>query len=69
VNWVLDADNGLPRVAVRMLAHRIADSRIPRLIRQRLEAGIMESDEWHETDRGTPQGACISPLPAKHLPS
>ena len=27
-----------------------------------LEAGILESDEWHETDRGTPQGAGISPL-------
>jgi hypothetical protein len=22
-----------------------------------LEAGILESGEWHETDRGTPQGA------------
>jgi hypothetical protein len=27
-----------------------------------LEAGILESDEWRETDRGTPQGAGISPL-------
>ena len=27
-----------------------------------LEAGILESGEWHETDRGTPQGAGISPL-------
>jgi RNA-directed DNA polymerase len=45
-----------------MLAHRIADPRILRLIRQWLEAGILESDEWHETDRGTPQGAGISPL-------
>jgi hypothetical protein len=27
-----------------------------------LEAGILESDEWHETERGTPQGAGISPL-------
>ena len=40
----------------------IADPRILRLIRQWLEAGILESDEWHETDRGTPQGAGISPL-------
>ena len=45
-----------------MLAHRIADPRVLRLIRQWLEAGILESDEWHETDRGTPQGAGISPL-------
>jgi retron-type reverse transcriptase len=44
------------------VAHRIADPRILRLIRQWLEAGILESDEWHETDRGTPQGAGISAL-------
>jgi RNA-directed DNA polymerase len=47
---------------LRMLAHRIADPRILSLIRLWLEAGILESDEWHETDRGTPQGAGISPL-------
>jgi len=45
-----------------MVAHRIADRRILRLIRQWLRAGILESNEWHETDRGTPQGAGISPL-------
>ena len=45
-----------------MLAHRIADPRVLRLVRMWLEAGILESDEWHETDRGTPQGAGISPL-------
>jgi RNA-directed DNA polymerase len=68
VNWVLDADirSFFDSVdhewLLRMLAHRIADPRILRLIRQWLEAGILESDEWHETDRGTPQGAGISPL-------
>ena len=45
-----------------MLAHRIADPRILRLIRQWLRAGILESGEWRETDEGTPQGAGISPL-------
>ena len=68
VNWVLDADirSFFDSVdhewLLRMLAHRIADPRILRLIRQWLEAGILESHEWHETDRGTPQGAGISPL-------
>jgi RNA-directed DNA polymerase len=47
---------------LRMLAHRIADPRVLSLIRMWLEAGILESGEWHETDRGTPQGAGISPL-------
>jgi RNA-directed DNA polymerase len=68
VNWVLDADirNFFGSVdhewLLRMLAHRIADPRVLRLIRMWLEAGILESNEWHETERGTPQGAGISPL-------
>jgi group II intron reverse transcriptase/maturase len=68
VNWVLDADiRGFfdsvdHEWLLRMLAHRIADPRILRLVRMWLEAGILESGEWHETDRGTPQGAGISPL-------
>jgi RNA-directed DNA polymerase len=68
VNWVLDADirSFFDTVdhewLLRMVAHRTADPRILRLIRQWLEAGILESDEWHEADRGTPQGAGISPL-------
>ena len=76
VNWVLDADirSFFDSVdhewLLRMVAHRIADPRILgssdprilRLIRLWLEAGILESGEWHGTDRGTPQGAGISPL-------
>jgi RNA-directed DNA polymerase len=68
VNWVLDADirNFFGSVdhewLLRMVAHRIADPRIIRLIRMWLEAGVLEGDEWHQTDEGTPQGAGISPL-------
>jgi RNA-directed DNA polymerase len=68
VNWVLDADirSFFDSVdhgwLLRMLAYRIADPRILRLIEQWLRAGVLESGEWHETDRGTPQGAGISPL-------
>ncbi|HUZ74142.1 MAG TPA: group II intron reverse transcriptase/maturase, partial [Stellaceae bacterium] len=68
VSWVLDADirSFFDSVdhgwLLRMLAHRIADPRILRLVRMWLEAGILESDEWFETERGTPQGAGISPL-------
>ena len=67
VNWVFDADiRSFDSVdhewLLRMLAHRVADPRVLRLVRMWLEAGILKSDEWHETDRGTPQGAGISPL-------
>jgi RNA-directed DNA polymerase len=68
VNWVLDADirSFFDSVdhewLLRMVAHRIADPRILRLIGLWLRAGVLESGERQETDRGTPQGAGISPL-------
>lgn len=68
VNWVLDADirSFFDSVdhewLLRMVAHRITDPRILRLIRLWLRAGVLESGEKQETDRGTPQGAGISPL-------
>jgi len=68
VNWVLDADirsffdSVDHELLLRVLAHRIADPRILRLIRGWLKAGVVEDKEWTETTRGTPQGAGISPL-------
>ena len=47
---------------LQMVAHRIADPRILQLIKLWLRAGILESGETYETDKGTPQGAGISPL-------
>jgi RNA-directed DNA polymerase len=42
---------------------RIADSRVLTLIRSYLDQGVMDELTLHEpTDRGTPQGAVISPL-------
>jgi RNA-directed DNA polymerase len=68
VNWVLDADirrffdSVNHEWLLRMVAHRIADPRVLRLIRQWLRAGVLESGEWRESVEGTPQGAGISPL-------
>ena len=68
INWVLDADvrrffdSVDHEWLLRMVAHRIADPRILRLIRQWLRAGVLESGKWFKTLEGTPQGAGISPI-------
>ena len=71
VNWVLDADirdffGQLDRDWLgRFLRHRIADERVLRLIGKWLAAGVIEDGTWAETDRGSPQGASVSPLPGR----
>src|SRR6266852_6410908 len=68
VNWVLDADirSFFDEISqqwlVRFLEHRIGDRRIIRLIQKWLKAGILEDGVVSVSDRGTGQGAVISPL-------
>jgi group II intron reverse transcriptase/maturase len=68
VNWVLDADiRGFFDAIdhgwmVKFVEHRIADTRIVRLIQKWLAAGVLEDGKWSSTEEGTPQGATISPL-------
>jgi group II intron reverse transcriptase/maturase len=68
VNWVLDADIKAFFDTVdhawmmRFLEHRIGDTRVLRLIRKWLTAGVVENGEQIEVRVGTPQGAVISPL-------
>jgi group II intron reverse transcriptase/maturase len=68
VNWVLDADirgffdNVSHEWMMKFVEHRVADTRILRLIRKWLKAGVTEEGKWSETTAGTPQGAVISPL-------
>jgi len=68
VSWVLDADirgffDALDHGwLLRFLEHRIGDRRILRLLRKWLRAGVMEDGRRSRTERGTPQGAVISPL-------
>ena len=47
---------------VRFLRHRIGDERIIRLIQKWLKAGVLEDGSVAESEKGTPQGATISPL-------
>jgi len=46
---------------LRMIAHRIADRRVLRLIERWLKAGILESGRWEPVEVGTPQGSGITP--------
>ena len=67
VNYVLDADirgffDNLDKSwLIKFVKHRVADTRILRLIQKWLNAGVMEEGKWSETKTGTPQGSVISP--------
>lgn len=67
--WVVDADlqayfDTIPKDRLmNRVKERIADNRVLGLIRSYLDQEVMEELTLHEpTDRGTPQGAVISPL-------
>ena len=68
VNWVLDADiQGFFDAMdhdwmMRFLQHRIADKRLLRLIRKWLRVGTIRDGQHVLSEKGTPQGAVISPL-------
>ena len=47
---------------IRFLEHRVADKRIIRLIRKWLRAGVMDGNQWQQTEQGSAQGSVISPL-------
>lgn len=67
--WIVDADikssfDQIPKDRLMgRVEERIADSRVLALIRGYLDQGVMEELALHPpTERGTPQGAVISPL-------
>jgi group II intron reverse transcriptase/maturase len=68
INWVLDADirdffTKLDQAWLkRFLEHRIADSRVLRLIGKWMSAGVIEDGAWTACEEGVPQGASASPL-------
>jgi group II intron reverse transcriptase/maturase len=68
VNFIVDADirSFFDTVSqewlIRFVEHRIGDRRIIRLIRKWLRAGVLEDGIVTVSERGTAQGAVISPL-------
>lgn len=68
VNWVLDADIRGFFDAIdhgwmeQFVMHKIADPRILRLIQKWLKAGVIEEGKKEMMQKGSPQGATISPL-------
>ncbi len=67
--WVVDADlkgyfDSIPQDRMMAaVAEHIADGPLLELIQRFLKQGVMESGKgWQPTEKGTPQGAVISPL-------
>jgi RNA-directed DNA polymerase len=67
--WVVDADlkgyfDSIPQdKMMAAVAEHIADRPLLELIQSFLKQGVMESGKgWQPTEKGTPQGAVISPL-------
>ncbi len=66
--WVVDADlkNFFGTVdhdkLITLVAQRVSDGRVLRLIRAMLEAGCMADGAYQPTTEGTPQGGTVSPL-------
>jgi group II intron reverse transcriptase/maturase len=65
--WIVDADlkdyfgSVDHEKLLTLVAQRISDGRVLKLIQQMLEAGYIEQGRFFPTQRGTPQGGVVSP--------
>jgi RNA-directed DNA polymerase len=68
VNWILEADiesffDSIDRkMLMEMLRERVADSSFLRLVGKCLHVGILDGEEYSESNEGTVQGSGLSPL-------
>jgi RNA-directed DNA polymerase len=68
VGWILDADiakffDTIEHAwLIKFIEHRVADTRVIRLIKKWLYAGVLEDGQITRSERGTVQGGSISPL-------
>lgn len=66
--WVIEGDikgafdHIQHEILLQLVAKRVADRRILKLLAQFLKAGMMEQGRWQRTELGTPQRAVCSPL-------
>jgi RNA-directed DNA polymerase len=67
-SWIIEWDiegcfDNIPHgKLMKVIAKRIMDGKILRLIKQFLDAGYMEDRKYHRTYSGPPQGGVLSPL-------
>jgi RNA-directed DNA polymerase len=68
VGWILDADISKffdtieHDWLIKFIEHRVADTRVVRLIKKWLHAGVLEEGRLTRSELGTVQGGSISPL-------
>jgi len=66
--WVVEVDvrkyfDSIPRTQLRkILARRVTDGVVRKLIDKWLKAGVLEAGQVHYPDAGTPQGGVVSPI-------
>jgi len=69
--WIVDADlrdffgSADHEKLLTLVAQRVADSRVLRLIQAMLKAGSYGRGRLYPTERGTPQGSVVTPLTQK----